>query len=280
MKGYGPIWIFLLFFCGTACEKAVEIPIPYDGDKIVVNTLMQPDSLLYLRVTRSQPPGASEFPEIPGATVSLKAGHITVPVQWQVIGGKGYFVSASPVQYGLRYSLEVSAAGLDTVYATDTLPRAVVLSAPFAQAGGNYVRFNLHDLPGSDYYRIRLYQADSQLKPAKRALFRFDPSYNNSFTDLVSEAFLEYTLISDERFEGQEITVVVQTKDVNRAGGHLVLEATGLTRAAWQYLKTLELQTNTADNPLVDPNSVYSNVSNGYGIMAGVNSAYLGIEIK
>lgn len=270
----------MLCFCWMACEKPVNIPVPYDGDKIVVNTLLQPDSLLYLRVTRSQPPGASVFPEIPGAAVSLKAGNVSIPVSWQQIGGKGYFVSASPVQYGLRYSLEVSAAGLDTVYATDTLPRAPLLSAPFAQAGGSRVRFVLRDLPGSDFYRFRLFHANSNFVPEKRARYRFDPSYNNSFTDLISDRFLEYTLISDERFEGREITVVMQTEELNKAGGYLLLEVTGLTHAAWLYLKTLELQSSTNNNPLVEPGSVYSNVLNGYGIMAGINSALLPIEVK
>lgn len=273
-------WVLLICFCWMACEKAADIPVPYDGDKIVVNTLMQPDSLLYLRVTRSQPPGSSSFPEIPTAKLTLKAGSSTVPVQWQVIDGKGYFVSGAPVRYGFRYTLEVSAPGLDTVFATDTLPRAPVLSASFAQAGGSRVRFNMRDLPGGDYYRFRLFQANRDYIPQKRALFRFDPSYNNSFTDLVSDKFLEYTLIDDGRFEGREITVVMQTQEVNKAGGYLLLEVTGLTRAAWQYLKTLEQQVSNSNNPLVDPNAVYSNVHQGYGIMAGVNSAYLRVEIK
>lgn len=274
------VWILLICFCWMACEKVVDIPVPYAGDKIVVNTLMQPDSLLYLRVTRSQPPGSSSFPEIPDAKVTIKAGSTIVPMQWQVIGGAGYFVSQSPVRYGYRYSMEVSATGLDTVHATDTLPRAPVLSSPFAQAGGSRVRFNLRDLPGADYYRFRLFHANKDYIPQKRALFRFDPSYNNNFTDLVSNNFLEYILINDERFEGKEITVVMQTQEVNKAGGYLVLEVTGLTCAAWQYLKTLEAQSNNGNNPLIDPGAVYTNVNNGYGIMAGVNSARLHVEIK
>jgi hypothetical protein len=274
------VWILLICFCWTACEKAVNIPVPYAGDRIVVNTLMQPDSLLYLRITRSQPPGSSVFPEIPDAKVTLKAGSTVVPVQWQVIAGKGYFVSQSPVRQDHRYTLEVSAAGLDTVHATDTLPRAPVLSAPFAQAGGSRVRFSMRDLPGADYYRFRLFHANKDYVPQKRALFRFDPSYNNNFTDLVSNNFLEYTLINDERFEGKEIVVVMQTQEVNKAGGYLLLEVTGLTSAAWQYLKTLEVQVANGGNPLTGPDAVYTNVSKGYGIMAGVNSAWLRVEIK
>ncbi len=40
-----------------ACEKAANIPVAYEGDRIVVNSLVQEDSVVYLRLTRSQPPG-------------------------------------------------------------------------------------------------------------------------------------------------------------------------------------------------------------------------------
>lgn len=273
-------WILLFCICMMACEKAVQIDIPYDGDKIVVNTLMQPDSLLYLRVTRSQPPGATGFPEIPDAIVHVKAGLTDVPVQWQVIGGKGYFVSQTAVKKNERYRVEVIAAGLDTITATDTLPRAPLLSAPFAQAGGNRVRFKVRDLPGQDFYRFRLFHSDAAGNPVSRARFRFDASFNNSFTDLVADNFIDNALISDERFEKQEITVVMQTQEVNAAGGYLLLEVTCLTNAAWKYLKTLEVQTSNSGNALLDPSQVYTNVVKGYGIVAGVNSGRLPVEIK
>lgn len=203
-------WIIGSLLILTACEKKVDITVPYSGDKIVVNSFVQPDSTVYIRVTRSQPPGSNAFPEVPDATVSLTASGIPVQTQWQVIGGRGYFVSRTPAAKGMMYRIQVSAAGLDTVSASDTLPRAPLLKEAFAQAGGNRVKFVLKDLPGKDFYRFRLYAAapDNKELPLRRELFRFDPSYNNSFTDVATENFLETALVSDERFDGREITIV------------------------------------------------------------------------
>lgn len=268
----------------AACEKTVNVPVPYDGDKIVVNSLMQPDSVMYIRITRSQPPGASFFPEIPEAGVSVKAGGTVVPLQWQVIGGKGYFVSQAPVSSEHTYTISVTAPELDTVRATDTLPRRPVLKEPFAQAGGNRVKFLLKDLPGTDYYRFRLFagelNAAGKVVPAKRLRYRFDPSYNNSFTDLITNNYLESTLIPDERFDGRETTIVMQTEKVNQAGDHLLLEVTNLTYDTWRYLKTLEVQNANEGNLLVEQNRVHTNVEGGYGIFGGLNAAHLAIEIK
>lgn len=274
------IAVFLL----AACETKVDIPIPYDGDKIVLNSLIQPDSLLYLRVTRSQPPGAVSFPEITDAQVTVKAGGTRIPVALKVIGGKSYFVSDAPIAPGLPYGAEVSAAGLDTVWAADTLPRRPILSQLFAQVNGSRVKFLLKDAPGRDYYRFRLYAGRKndagQLVPAKRLRYRFDPSYNNSFTDLITNSYLESNLIPDERFDGREITVVMQTEMVSQPGDIIIVEVMALTLNSWQYLKTLELQNANESNFLLEPNRVHTNVTNGYGIFGGVNAAQLALEIR
>ena len=268
----------------VACEKKVDIHIPYDGDKIVVNSLLQPDSVLYLRVTRSQPPGASVFPEIRDAAVTVKAGDTRIPMQLQVINGKAWFVSQTAVSGLLRYQLEIAAAGLDTVRAMDTLPRRPLLSQPFAQPNGSRVKFLLKDAPGKDFYRFRLYACKKndagKIVPVSRLRYRFDPSYNNSFTDLITDSYLESNLIPDDRFDGREITVVMQTEKVSLPGDMIILEVTGLTWNSWQYLKTLELQNNNDGNFLEEPSRVHTNVAGGYGIFGGVNAAQLELEIK
>lgn len=271
------IWI-LLILC--SCETQVDIPIPYGGDKIVINSFIQPDSLVYIRITRSQPPGASYFPEIPGASVKLKAGDTEMPLDWKIIGGRGYFVSREPAAATARFHITAASAGLDTAFAADTLPRKPSITTSFAQAGGNRVKFQLKDLPGHDYYRFRLYRADEHFVPVAREQYRFDPSYNNSFTDLVTDRFIESSLITDERFDGQQITVVMQTEHVLNANEFLLLEVTGLTYDAYQYLKTLELQATAEDNLLVDMDKVHTNVKGGFGIVGGVYNAYLQVPVK
>lgn len=278
-------WMLLLVIGAAACEKKVEIDVPYAGDKIVVNAFIQPDSAIYLRITRSQPPGASAFPEIPGADISFTAGNVNIPLQWQVINGKGYFVSRIPAPKNVLYNIKVIAAGLDTATASDTLPRQPILSEPFAQAGGNRVKFVLKDMKGWDAYQFRLYKgvmsaSTNKIVLSERLQYRFDPSYNNNFTDLITENYRESNFISDERFDGKEITVVMQTKNVNIKGEYIILEVTGLTQDAFKYHKTLELQTLNEGNPLVDLNRVHTNINRGYGIMAGVNAARLELEIK
>ncbi|WP_341838167.1 DUF4249 domain-containing protein [Chitinophaga pollutisoli] len=278
------IFLFIAIAALAACERSADISVEYEGDRIVVNSLMQEDSVVYLRLTRSQPPGATTFPEIRNAAIRLMAGDAPMDLQYQEIGGKGYYVSATKVAAGVKYQLEVSAAGLPAVTAEDTLPRRPLLREPFAQEGGNRVKVYLSDMPGPDRYRIRLYKAkklgDGRYVPAERRGYRFDPSYNNSFTDMITETYHESSLIPDERFDGREILVVFQTRQVLVKDEVLLLEVTGLTSASWQYLKSLELQETVNGNFLGEPASVYTNVGKGYGIFAGVSVTYLEIPVK
>ncbi|WP_109694480.1 DUF4249 domain-containing protein [Chitinophaga deserti] len=268
----------------AACERPANIPMEYEGDRIVVNSLVQEDSVVYLRLTRSQPPGAISFPEIANAGVRLTAGNTVLPMQFKTIGGKGYYVSDAKVTAGMRYKVEVTATGLPAVEAADTLPRRPLLREPFAQEGGNRVKVYLSDLPGGDRYRIRLYKArkldNGSFTPAERRQYRFDPSYNNSFTDLVTETYHEYSLIPDDRFDGKEILVVLQTRQVLVKNEVLLLEVSGLTSASWQYLKSLQLQEANRGNLLVDPTQVFTNVGKGYGIFAGISTAWVEIPVK
>ncbi len=164
--------------CLPPAKNRWKQSVPYDGDKLVVNSFIQPDSVVYLRVTRSQPPGSSSFPEVPGASIELKAGNEVLPLQWNIISGKRYFVSTKPARPGVEYNISVSAPGLDTITAKDTLPRKPLLAEPFAQGGGNRIKFVMKDLPGVDFYRFRLFKGtkntSGEVVPTERRLFRFD----------------------------------------------------------------------------------------------------------
>lgn len=260
----------------AACEKPAYIDVPYPGDKIVLNTMMQADSLVYIRVTKSARPGATKFEELAAATVTLYEDNVSVPIARKVINGTGYFVSAGKVKLGSRYTVKAAYDDLDPVTASDTLPERPVVSSVHGFAGGNRVRFVISDRPGTtEYYRLRIYLADTtsgKALPSTPLQFRFDPSYNNEFINVIGQQYYTTNIISDERFDGMDVTMVMQTKDVLPASQYLVAEVTALTTDGYKYLKSLEVQGDMDPNFLMEPARVFTNVAGGYGIVAGINS--------
>jgi hypothetical protein len=279
-----------LLLLASACERKAQLDLPYEGDKIVVNTFIQADSPVYIRVTKSQPAAIlddTRFEELSYAALTLlENGEPFGPLQWQVINGRGYFVSAQPARPGKHYSLTAAAAGLTTVSGADSMPQQPDISDLFTQKTSNRVRFTLKDPPGSaDYYRIRLYRADSVagiVRALQKIEFRLDPAYSNNFADIIGDAFYRDVVLKDERIAGKAVQFVLQTSDPVDFD-YLIAEVSGLTEGGFRYLQSLNNQVeNSQDstNFLGPPVEVYSNIQNGYGIVAGVYAKRVSCRIQ
>lgn len=274
----------------AACSKESRIAIPYDGDKIVLNTLIQPDSLVYIRVTGSKPVREYQnlkFPELKNAAVTIYEDGKTMPTpEWKVINGKGYFVTQMAARAGSEYRITVSYSGLASVTATDSTPQRPEIRDGAAQKLGNRVRFTLKDnINEKNYYRIRVYNADTVngiITPFKRdtVKFRLDPSFNNNFADIIGNSYNSEVMLSDERISGKDVLFVLQTSKQVTAS-YMIVEVSNLTTGAFKYLD------GTSDQRLEDgldftlnPEDIYSNVENGYGIVAGVNAGRLSFAVE
>lgn len=277
--------IVLLAF--IACQKESRIPIPYGGDKIVVNSLIQPDSLIYIRVTSSKPVRESDnlqFPELAQAHVMLTEDGTKLPTpHWEVINGLGYFVSAAAAKTGKRYAVQVDNEGLASVTAGDSTPRQPTIRDANAQRDVSRVRFTLLDDGAQvNYYRIRVYNADANLQAIKgdTVKFRLDPAYNNSFIDILGNSYYSEVMLNDERINGKAVQFVLQTADEVTAN-YMIVEVSALTSGAYQYLQaTYSQRLEDKQGFSLDPVSIYTNVTNGYGIVAGIHPSRATLKVE
>lgn len=283
MKKY---FIYGMLLAGglTACEERVNITLPYEGDKIVVNSLMQPDSVVYVRVTRSVPSNVyddSGFEEIGNAVVTMEQdGTVMSPLQQQVIKGRTYFVTKEKVETGKRYTVRASASGMTPVSANDTLPPAPAAKDAAAQHSSNRVRFSLQDRPGAkDYYRIRLFAYGPDMQPDTMRAFRLDPAFNNNLIEVITNTGSTSLIMDDSRFDGKQVTFVLETEHPINAT-HMMVEVSALTTDAYRYFRTANAQLNNNGVLVTEPVIVFTNVSNGYGIVAGINSKRLVFKVE
>lgn len=274
----------------TACEQKASLDLPYEGDKIVLNSFIQADSPVYIRVTQSQPAAVINdlgFKELPNASVTLSEnGQPFGPLYWQVINGRGYFVSANRAKPGRHYSITAAAMGLTSVSGSDTMPGQPDISDLFAQKTGNRVRFTLKDPEGiENFYRIRLYRADSVngvITAVQKLEYRLDPAFSNNFADIIGDTYYKDVMINDERIEGKTVQFVLQTRE-QVTYAHLIAEVSGLTEGGFRYLQSLNNQVeNSQDsaNVLGPPVKVYSNIQNGYGIVAGIYAKRVSCRVE
>lgn len=282
--------ILLGIVCG-GCERESKIYIPYDGDKIVLNSMIQPDSLIYIRVTRSKPVRASsgslQFPELSNAVVTISEDGNALPApRWQVINGRGYYVSVGVAQQGKRYHITAASAEMEGVVASDSTPARPSVRDGRAQASINRIRFILSDpVNEKNYYRLRFFKAEDVggvlvKNTADTVRCRLDPSLSSNFIDMIGDTYSNDIITSDALVNGKDINFILQTeKDI--VSGYIIVEVSNLSEGAYRYMQATVDQRNDRDNDYnPDPVNIYSNVQNGYGIVAGINAATLGILIE
>lgn len=282
------IVIIAVILC-VSCVKEARIELPYSGDKIVVNTLIQPDSLIYIRVTSSRQVMANgnlQFTELPAAEISIwEDGVKLAPVEWKVINGLGYFVTPAVAKQGSHYGVQVASGELTTVFASDSTPAKPLVSEGYAQRSLNRVRFTLQDDGGTrNYYRMRIYNADSAggVLVANRSdtvKFRLDPGLNINLPELITNEYKREYIISDDKINGTTIQFVLQTEKEIKSQ-HIMIELSALSPAAWRYMQSTSSLIVSDGSVSLDPENVYSNVDNGYGIVAGINAARLGFTVE
>lgn len=280
--------VIIMLWC-VSCVKEARIELPYSGDKIVVNSLIQPDSLIYIRVTSSKQVTANgnlQFAELAAADVSVwEDGVKLAPVEWKVINGLGYFVTPAVAKQGSHYGIQVASAELKTVFAGDSTPVRPLIRDGYAQRSLNRVRFTLQeDGDTKNYYRMRIYYADSVggVLVANRTdtvKFRLDPGLNINLPELITNEYKREYIINDDKINGTTIQFVLQTEKEIKSQ-HMMIELSALTPAAWRYMQSTSSLIVSDGSVSLDPENVYSNVDNGYGIVAGINAARLGFTVE
>jgi hypothetical protein len=281
--------IIITTLLSVSCVKESRIEIPYSGDKIVLNSLVQPDSLIYIRVTSSKQVtenGSLQFVELDAADVTIwEDGVKLARPEWKVINGLGYYATAAVAKQGRSYAIQVASEGLTTVFAGDSTPVRPLISDGYAQRSLNRVKFTLHeDGRTKNYYRMRLFNADTAggVLVANRkdtVRFRLDPALNIDLPELITNEYKGEYIISDDNINGKTLQFVLQTEKEVKSQ-QIMIELSALTPAAWRYMQSSSSLRLSDGSFSLDPENVYSNVDNGYGIVAGVNAARLGFTVE
>jgi hypothetical protein len=178
---------------------------------------------------------------------------------------------------GETYELEVIAAGFDTATASCTVPLSTL---------PHDITFEL-DGPSSfedDYSRIGMVLNDPSgienfYEMGMVAKFIFDNGdsiysslYTESFDPVIEES-VGTLILKDASFDGeQKILELLLPRDffISEPGleNRLFLTWRNTTEDHYRYVKSIEQNINTVDNPFASPVQVFTNVENGLGIFS------------
>jgi hypothetical protein len=292
------ILIFIVALIGAACELIVDVDVPLDDYRIVLNGVIRSDSawrvdlfrerhILDRNSRQSGPPSQWTIVTTADVVVTDEIGNIVANLEQHQ---EGVYRATGNPEPGKTYHIKVEAPGYPTATAITTVPALVTIVRALWDStnmvpGGDFsppgysLDVTIKDPPGvKNYYRIQLFvQMEQTLQQGpgqpvtdtvytERYLTSNDPVY-----DLENGGF---GLINDTFFDGQERTIRYIVPD-QCCGRNLktFLVLSTFNEEYYKYYTSLSLQRQVGFDPFAQPVVVFGNISGGLGIFGAASTS-------
>lgn len=295
--------VFLILVL-LGCETVVDVDVPRNPSKLVINSTLTPDGFIRVNLSESRYIlDENDFQLISGAKVDVYEDGLLLETLPDSTYGN-YISGIHKPGHGKTYKIVASKSGYDDVSAEVKIPLDTVIVSSIVidtveindfGYTSSYLRFNIDliDNPDVDnFYGVSLleefyeYQYDYSVDPPTLidSTFRTYNSYIQSRDPIFEDyqAYSDNLVFNDElMYNGSYILRILTHNDeyysenpypyISPKKYTVVLNNT--SESYYLYNTTLALQYWTSDNPFAQPVQVYTNVNNGYGILDAYNTS-------
>ncbi|WKN44571.1 DUF4249 family protein [Tunicatimonas pelagia] len=297
----------LIFFLTTSCTQEVNMPFPTFQEELVLNSILHPDSLIKLSLTKSLPLGSTtqNFPVVSSAEMRLYENDILIgePTFQDSLYTLNYYPQSNK-----KYSIEVEVSGFPTLRASDVVPARPIADLCYQDDPVLRTAININivdDTAVVNSYWLGATLLNSQNRVCEDGTtcnvnqphfrsFSSLPDRFNAYIDAISGGITEYRFfvrIEDTGLEGDVIALAVESFfvtdnlpsdrtyqfDVHNASRHYDrFLKSGILYAINQ--ENYSFEEDGAFTPFSEVIQTYSNVENGTGIFASYNSASFAVE--
>jgi hypothetical protein len=289
---------FLIF---AACNKNIEVKLPVEEPRLVVNSRTNVGDTIHIQVAKSM--NVLEYnPEnalISNATVQLYIDKVPGPILIYD-PAKKYYTGPVKAEPGKKYSVTVTAPSFNKAEASTLVPIAVPIVAvqrvenvrtDEEEGAIDELRITFNDPPTpGDYYIIRI------AEPKESKFFRnsFDIRSNDASVEGIANGG-DFTdagglilnrkgiVVNDVLFNGQKKELILycandlleptHTTDNNNQPVTLytTVELLHVTNDYYRYFKSYMFISESYDDGFTQPANVFTNITNGYGIFSVVH---------
>jgi hypothetical protein len=319
---YIPAVIIMALFV-SSCERVIEFKNEETDPKIVIYSLLQPDSLITVSVAKSHAVFEAKYkPEqITDAVVQLFRDGIfigtlvyippePIPDYIQGYPYSQYISMGNIPEMGSTYRIEVEVPGLGTASGEAKVPEPVPITGidtitKTAEWGekGIVVKLGFSDPAGKEnFYRLTaremmgVYYGD-KTEPYSPgipvAVMENDVSYGTYAEPLIAPKQEDdifgmymnnsYYLFSDELIDGKEYTMTMEyyysqpdTSYYEFTHSYFMLQS--MSRDLYLALQSYSAHMQTRDNFLAEPVPVFTNVTNGLGIVGAISTSVISLK--
>ncbi|MBN2610495.1 MAG: DUF4249 domain-containing protein [Bacteroidales bacterium] len=296
--GYLVLHLVILFI-SFGCERIIDYPIPPDELKVVINSIINTDSVITINLSKSiSILDNNSSPYIQNAQVSLYKNN--EPLGLMSYTGNGYYTLEGLIpEAHAEYQVVVNAPGESEATASCVIPLPVpIVSIDTVRSLENdYFSYNnytydviltIDDPAGiTNYYELILFQKsvyyyeDTTYQFSPRSYLTDDKifEYYRSYNDIYSlnlELGTEMTnpsaaYFSDKLLDGAKFTLKITLEHWNQQGMYYFC-LRSLSEDYYRYIASLAAYSQADGNPLSERVQIHSNIHNGLGIFGGYSS--------
>ena len=273
------------------CTKVIEIDIPQDNPRQVLNCLFTENKPFKVRLTKSVGMLDDFSTPIDNATVVLYENNIAVET---LNYANSYYTSQLTAQPNKNYKISSSATGFEQINAQNTIPAPPIITnvslieeAYFdTTLEGFFGQLNIiieDDIVQNNYYELEIIRTyyfmngneEEYIVGLTGIEFCSDPIIMNEIDEQSISKGLVFT---DESFNGTSSELQFDfinhyNDDDTPISYKVVLRS--ITEDYYRYKKRLNKHTHFREGEiwdvLIEPIQMYSNIEEGYGIFAGYN---------
>ncbi|MFI5172633.1 MAG: DUF4249 domain-containing protein [Chitinophagales bacterium] len=298
-----------------SCEKVVYFDVKTQEGRLVVNSFIQPDSLVDLTVSLSTDPLAVGFENVRvnDATIGIFKNDVFLGnFNFSYDGNYSFpanLINATPDD---NFKIEASAPGRATVIAETSIPSAIIIEeakitdtifvniqySAFDSLGNYYVidtvvphyqvQITFTDPEGDDFYSLKInyedfYSSTYTCFTTDDPVFTAgDYDFGNGTDEEGTVTLCDEVYFTDITFDGKQKTLTVSLLELPTefiTDPKFVFRLNHLSEEYYKYIASSSLQSSTGENPFGEPVIVFSNIANGFGIFAGLTSAFAEVEL-
>jgi hypothetical protein len=309
----------IMILLTVSCEEEIKFTGEKIDPKIVIYSLLQPDSVIMVSVAKSH--AVFEERYVPGqitnAVVKLYRDGVFIetltyvapvpqPEYYPVMPSSKYVSQGVKPVSGSTYRIEVEMAGMKTASGEASLPDLV----PIIKVDTTEQRMEWGDMtlvakvrfsdPGGEenYYRMTARRMDGAYYGSKEepwsAVYEEDCSYTASNDPVINPQQQEdlfdmniqnsYFVFGDELIAGREYGLTLEIPhrfpDTDYYEFSLFyFELQSITEDLYMYLRSSSAHMQTNDAFITEPVLVYTNIENGLGVVGAMSSSTVTLKI-
>lgn len=285
------IWALLV-----SCDRFIEVELPDQETKLVLNSLLENTDTLkvFLTKSRSVLEGREweKFEFVKNATVLLKDQNGRIqPFTFKdsldpLIDDDSYQLPNPGLTEGETYEIIAEAQGFPRIVSSQRLPEKVsIKSISLEKIGVNQnfpetdlyeITLKFNDLPDKNYYEIlgKSIANGYYINQGDTVFYQFSETLDlEPRNPLLAKDHLRrgVILFSDNFLDGENSEVVFRTWLRNNSDLEVNFYLANVSEAYYKYYDTADLQWQNRGDILSQPVLVFNNIENGLGIFKARN---------